>query len=509
MHGLHALLRPFTRLNLLRVARSSTTAFLMTATIAGSTLVCDRAVFAQLSDSETAELFVELNKPWLRVPEQEKSSTRLFTAYLDMTNPPKPIGADFNQTTVAPGMEGFADVAKWAETNQSMGETLIALENCRVLGVPYGTEGVDPRFVERGLVAVIGIDGDITKAEFRYIKALETISAYAAAEMYRRCEAGEFDAAFAVGLAHLRILRQAVDQTMFDEKSAALVMLCDALSVHRDVIYTYMEKIGVDRLRKLAFKGYPFLSAGDTERLRRLQMPEGDLIVGEVMLKGAFDGVGQADLEQFSKNFAAMQSRSEPLTGFGAAKRWSKIAEVHGSLDASELKLNDVYDDFWRRWRMRPFDQLLTVPTVLSQLNPVKYAAVTLVAKDVQQLFALRSRLSAEICGTVVSAGLASYRVQYGKWPSTLINTYGESLPKRWDYDVYDKAQKGFIYESLGSSKRTVECEYGLVDVPGCLLYARNGDNEGNKAARHIAGGMIDDFVLWPPLRALSRGQGE
>lgn len=509
MHGLHALLRPSNGFTLLRSAQISTATFLLSAIVAGSVLVGERAALAQLSESETSELFVELNKPWLRVPEQEKSATRLFTAYLDMTNPPKPIGADFNQTTIAPGMDGFADVAKWAETNKGMGDALLALENCRVLGVPYGTDGVDARFVERGLVAVIGVDGDFTKAEFRYLKALETISAYAAADMYRLCEAGDFDRAFAVGLAHLRILRQAVDQTMFDEKSAALVMLCDALSVHRDVMYTYMEKIGVERLRALSFKGYPFLSPGDTERLRRLQMPEGDLIVGEVMLKGAFDAAGQADLEQFSRTFAAMQSRSEPLTGFGAAKRWAKIAEVHGSLDASALKLNDVYDDFWRRWRMRPFDQLLTVPTVLSQLNPVKYAAVTLVAKDVQQLFALRSRLSAEICGTVVSAGLASYRVQYGKWPSSLINTYGESLPKRWDYDVYDKAQKGFIYESLGSAKRTVECEYGLVEVPGCLLYARNGDNEGNKAARHIAGGMIDDFVMWPPLRALSRGQGQ
>ncbi len=460
-----------------------------------------------IASAQSPELLSKLNAPWALVTDSGKSATRLFTAYLDLTKPPQDVGEAFNQTTIYPGMEGFAEVSKWAAANENMGKALIELQNCQVLGVPYGIEGVDARFVERGLTATLKLDGELVKAEFPYLKALETINAYVAADMYRLCEEAKFEDAFKVGVAHLRVLRQAIDATMFDEKTAAMAMLCDALSVHRDVLAVYRSNMTVDALKKLATKEYPFLKPSENERFKRLSMPEGDLIVGEAVLETVFSADGQPDLEKFAKTFAILQSQGEPLTAFGAAKRWSKIATVHGSLEASNKKLTDIYDDWWRRWRMRAYDPMQSIPTELSRANPVKYAAVVLVARDIAALFELRRRLGVEVSGTVVAAGLCGYRNQFDTWPDKIEKSYTQFFPQRYDFDPYDKDYGRLQYTYLGSSAKGIESEYGRVEVKDCVLFARNGDGDSNNAARHAVGGTADDFVVWPPLRAISRGQ--
>ena len=54
-----------------------------------------------------------------------------------------------------------------------------------------------------------------------------------------------------------------------------------------------------------------------------------------------------------------------------------------------------------------------------------------------------------------------------------------------------------------------MDSAYGRQQITGCVLFARNDDNEPNGAARHAAGGKSDDFVLWPAIRAISRGQAK
>ena len=459
--------------------------------------------------AQSPELLRTLNAPAARVQEKSKSSQRLFTAYLDLTKAPKPIGEDFNQTTIWPGMDGWADVAKWAEANANIGKALVDAQGCLILGVPYGTAGVDPKFVERGLTAEIGVDGDLTKNRFGYLKALEAMSAYAVAEMYRQCEAGNFAEGFKVGVANLRVLRQACDAQMFGEKLSAMTLLADAFSVHRDALAAYQDKIPLDVAKNLSLKEYPFLKAGDTERLKRIEMPEGDLAVAEELIRSVFDSSGTVSDEKFSRTFATLQATGQPLTGFGASKRWAKIAGVHGSLDASLQKLNAIYDDWWRRWRLPAYGPMISMPTVYSKTNPVKYAAVVLALGDIDQLFQLRRRLTAEFDGTVCASGLVSYQREIGRWPDDIKKAYTSYFPKRFNFDPYDKDYGQFKYEYLGSASKGIESEFGRVEATGCLLYARNDDNAFGNASRHAVGGKDGDFVIWPSVRALSRGQAK
>jgi len=478
------------------------------------TSVLPLAVFGLLAftpneaQGQSADLLRKLNAPAGRVADNAKSATKLFTAYLDVTKAPKEVGPDFNQTTIYPGMDGWADVAKWAEANSAMGKTLIDVQNCQILGVPYGAAGADPKFVERGLVAEVGVGGDLTKVRFPYLKALETVSALVTADMYRLCEAGKFDEAFKEGIAHLRVMRQACDAQMYEEKLAAMTMLADAFSVHRDLLYVYGPKMTLAQLQDVSIKGYPFLKTSDTERMKRIEMPEGDLAVCAELISSVFGGDGMISDENFAKTFSGVQSTAEPLTTFGATKRWTKIAGVHGSRDASLARLNAIYDDWWRRWRLPAYGPMISMPTVLSKTNPVKYAAVVLTVKDIDRLFEMRRRVIAEFDGTVVAAGLEGYLKQYGSWPSTIEKAYTQFFPKRFDFDAYDKDYGRLQYESF-STERGVDSEYGRQQITGCVLFARNDDNEPNGAARHAAGGKSDDFVLWPSIRAISRGQAK
>ena len=465
------------------------------------------AATAPAMETDVAAVLAKLNEPYARVADAGKSAPKLLVAFLDVTPSPQPVGADFNLTTIYPGMDGWDETAKWAVANQAFLKVLQDVQSAQVLGVPYGTEGVDPRFIEHGLTALIGTDGDLRKISFPYLDALRTMSALVVADMYRQCEAGDFDAAFVVGVAHLRVLRQACDCAMYKEKVVAMTLLADSLSVHRDVLWTYYAKLPGELTRKLATKEYSYLKPSDNERLKRLEMPEGDRIVAESLIAEVFDASGQPDQEKFAAVFSQIQSAEEPLTQFGSTKRWQSIAGVHGSLDASEAKLKGIYDNWWRRWRLRQYDPIMAVPTEMSRLNTVRYAAVVLAVKDIESLFALRRRLVTEQNGTVLAAGLCAYRSQFGDWPNDIEKAYAVYIPKRFDFDPYDVKYGHLIYRALPTAK-AVDSEFGREEVKGCILFARNDDHEPSGYSKHAAGGATDDFVLWPALRALSREGG-
>ncbi|MFO0828579.1 MAG: hypothetical protein U0572_10585 [Phycisphaerales bacterium] len=459
--------------------------------------------------AQTQKVLEKLNEPWQRVQATNQSWKPILTAYLDMTKPPSPIGPTFELGSIWPKMDKWPEWSAWAEKNAAMGKALIDNQTKLVFGMPYGEDKVDAAFKSRGLYVSLTIEPGKNKLECGYLAAIREINAYAVAEMWRLGEAGKFDDAFKLGLAHLRVLRQLADQTLLEEKTTAMLALADSLSVHRDYFQAYLDKISSEQFQKLATKEYSFLRPADNERLKRLEMPEGDRWVSEAILRECFDDNAQPSPTMFAQVFADMQSSNAPLERFGAVKRWNQIAALHGSLESSLQKLNDVYDDWWRRWRTRQYDSMLTVPTEFARLNRIRYAAVVLAIQDLQDAFALRRRLVTEINGTVLSAGICGYYRGFNTWPNDIERIYTAFAPKKFDFDPYDKEYGRFIYKYLGGTKRTIETvEWGPVTVDTAVLYARNDDHNDDGFRAHSVGGASGDFVVWPPLRQLARTSG-
>ena len=492
-----------------RLRRSSFlfVALALVATVEGVALA--QAPPVDVETSAAASRAIEkLNAPWQRVQESNRSWKPILTAYLDMTRPPEAVGRDFSLGSIWPGMDKWSEWSAWSEKNAAMGKALIAEQTKLVFGMPYGADKVEANFRSRSLFVNITIDPANNRVDCGYLNAIREINAYAITEMWRLGAVGQFDDAFKIGIAHLRLLRQVCDQQLVEEKNFALRAFSDSLAVHRDFFQANLEQIPGELFQRMGTKDYPQLRPADGEKLKRIELPEGDRAIAEELLRSCFDENQQASPELFAQVFAGIQSDRAPLERFGAVKRWTQLAALHGSLESSLAKLEAVYDDWWRRWRTRQYDSMMTVPTDLSRLNPVRYAAVILSVRDLQDSFTLRRRLIAEFDGTVMSAGLCAYKRGFGTWPDDVEKLYTAFFPKRYDFDPYDSEYGRFIFKNISGAKRPIETIWGRVFVDGAVLYARSNDHNDDDFRLHDAAGLSGDFVVWPALHQLARSGG-
>ncbi len=461
--------------------------------------------------AEDAALVRSLNAQFKDVTQKNKTSPGILAAYIAMTPPPFELGDGFNQGTIWPKMEGWAKVAEWAKANEAAGVALDASQFGLIFGLGYGKGAVDAAAAKSGLAIEFGEGVELAKVRYGYFKAIRALGAYATAEMYRRGEAGEFDQAFKVGISYARLLRQVCEQSMLEEKLFALESLAETLSIHRDFMWTYLKLLPVDTMKNAALKEYPFLRPSDNEKMKRLQMPEGDRLVAEAVLREALAPTkgSSIDKDHFAEVVGGQPSPEGVLQRFNTQEMWRRVADVHGSLEASQEKLLNVYDDWWRRWRVRPYTALHQMPTEFSRANPIKYAAVLAMLRDMERAFSWKNVLIAEINGTVMAAGLCGYYNEFRQaWPKDRERAYATFFQKRYDFDPYDKAYGRLQYRALGAERQAVQTPLGRVWATGCMVWAMGTDNEDGSGESHSDDAAIGDLLLWPPVRALAREEG-
>jgi hypothetical protein len=319
-------------------------------------------------------------------------------------------------------------------------------------------------------------------------------------------EAGQIQQGLDLAMATAFVLRQFCDRDFQAEKMHSIELLADHMSNMRDVFHAYFDKISAEQFTKLSFLEIPFLRP---ER-DRLFMPEADKVVAESLLTELFSAErGDADPDKFTQAFAGIQSKNAPLTRFGAAKRWRMIATIHGSQDASRERLKMIYDDWWRRWRIDMYDQILDSETEFERTNKIRYAAIVYTVQDVERIFDIRNQLIAEVNGTAMAAGLCGYKRALGSFPDQTEKTYTQFTRKRCDTDPFDKELRSFRLR-VSSKRQSLDTPDGRLWVePGeCLLYGLGQDHIDNLAESHTDDGAAGDVVLWPPIKALSRAQG-
>jgi hypothetical protein len=262
-------------------------------------------------------------------------------------------------------------------------------------------------------------------------------------------------------------------------------------------------------IQRAALKGYPYVKQGDRDRMARLELPEGDRLVIEERLSAVFKPDGTPDAALFAEKLGALQSHDAPLTRFGAAALWTSVAQGHGSLEASKQRLTDAYDDWWRRWRMRFYDPMNDRPSDFSRMNPMRYAAVTLLAGDLQRAFTLRIRASAELNGTAVAAGLCGFRIDNGKqWPRDLGQIFPLYALKKMDMDPYSRQYGPFQYRDVGDKTQAIDTPWGQVEASGAFMWSLGGDHEDGNFAKHDPPDGFGDIVMWPPPRQLAQKAG-
>jgi len=446
--------------------------------------------------------------------EDTKSWKFFFDACLELTPPPSQMGDAFNMGMVWPGMENWSAVSAWAAENEHMEHAFLESAKRALIGLPYGSEHVPDAYQEAGIIADIGVDGSLQHFDFSYIETVATSCLWSTAETYRLFEAGETERAVRLLMSELIVLRKFCDRDFLKEQLTFMPMLGVALENTRDMFYNYRENISSVQFRTFAKEWIPYLQTG----ANRLLMPEGDRIVGEALVMELFQPNGDPDPAKFREVLTDVQATREPLTRFGAAKYWATISMIHRGRDDSVKRLNLIYDDWWRRWKMRAFHPQLKVDTALQRSNPVKYAAVNMIIRDIQALFSERDLLTTQINGTAVSAALCGYLNHYSVYPSAIKKMYAQLLNRSSNLDflrpldlrtdaaweLYEYPVAGFHYRRIDKDTK-IQTLVGSVTVKEdeCLLY---GVSQNNEDDRGLNAGV--DAIMWPPLKTLERNAG-
>ena len=449
----------------------------------------------------------ELNMFWKGVSEKNRSANFIFNAWIAAS--PMPLEIAPTPENIWPGMEGFDNWKKWAQANPALREAILKAQNSFVLGIPYGDveQGLDAKWKAKGIWARPGSAPG--EAAFAYLNAVRGLTAFTVISMYLDADEKKFDPAFDLSLAMLRVLRQVSEQRMEAEKLFGMKMMSRLLEANRVFMAANLDSLPVATLQRVAMKGYPFIKPGDNERLKRLELPEGDRVILTESMQKAFNESGQPDDQYFADQFGAVQSINSPLTRFGAAARWRELGKVHGSLEASQEKLLAIYDDWWRRWRMRFYDPILDVPTQFSKLNQSKYALVTLFVENLQQLFDERLRLIAEIDGTAMSAAICGFYIDSAKqWPRDLSSAFPIYGIRRMNFDPFAKDYGNLSYRDLGDKSQALGTQWGQVSVSNAVLWSVGPDHEDDGFDQHDPADATGDLVLWPPPRFLARQAG-
>lgn len=434
-----------------------------------------------------------------------KSYATIFDAYLDLSPPPAEVGRDFNHLLIHPGMKNWAAVRDWAESNPEMAEAIRTAAEKTLFGLPYGADAVASHYREADLTAEFAANDDLRESRYPWLRAIDTVAAFSCAESYRLLEAGQAEEGVGLAVANIFLLRQCCDREFLSEQLYAITLLSEALSNLRDQFYLYLDVIPSDLFAEIAMRRIPFIRPDRS----RLFMPEGDKLVAAALLASVFDESGQPNVERMTRTFAAIQSQDEPLTRFGAAKRWSMIGEIHDSKDSSIERLDLVYDDWWRRWRVQEYDPILAVPTQFSRTNPIRFAAVIYSLQDIEQLFQARDMLIAQTWGTATAAGICGYHRSLGTWPREVISTYAVSLRKSMNRDPFDLEFGLFKYEIV-SGEKAIDTDWGrlVLESGEAVLWSKGTDRTDDRGTRHSFDGSQGDLVLWPPIKASLRSRG-
>lgn len=440
--------------------------------------------------------------------ESTKGWRTLFDAYLKLTKPPQPVGSSFNLETIWPGMPGWSEVSSWAESNPGMAQAIIEASQRTIIGLPYGSDSVPATYQQKGVFIEIWSKGNVRNNRFAYLDALQEILAYSTAETYRLFEAGKSAEALDLATAQLWLLRKFCDRDFLEEKRTCMELLIASLQNMRDCFWAYADRISADQFRHVAQKEIPFLR---TDR-SRLAIPEADKIVASEIFNQVFDNTtGDAESDRFLEVFTEIQAEQEPLGRFGAGRRWAELASLHGSLPATQERLTNIFDDWWRRWRITEYSSMLGLDTEYDKTNPTRYAAVLFVVDDIVELFDLRNLLLNETRGTIVAAALCCYRAERGRFPAKMVALYPDPLAKRQSVDVFNEELGMMQYKYLDARTAVfVGVDRVWVESGNCLVYSYGLDLENSsKIEGTMVHGEDEDLLYWPPTKALVRGQQE
>jgi len=361
----------------------------------------------------------ELVKAVAGVPIAEKE---LFPAILEMREAPGTLRSITDASLMTPGDEGWSEAEQWAqrEPNRKVLETLAAVTDSTkktVLSIPYGTEGVPEAWVAAGLCIELGRGGTLAGMQLRYLKRLEDVAMLCNVEATRLAAGGKGKEAMQVLVDWLRLGRMVADRAMFEEKKWGAEQMILAAERMRDIAYLFPDSLTPEDIADICQIEQDERTLG----VDRMTLPQGDRIAAEQLMARTFIERDGVNVPVFASTMARIGAAGRPLTRFSEGALWRDIASVHADWFDTREQIEKLMGDWNIRWNLPNLhDELLAQETDYDRMNKRTFAMVDRLLGPIQQLFALRMRVLAEIGGTRNALGVLAFKLRERQWPRVL-----------------------------------------------------------------------------------------
>ncbi|MFW5652409.1 MAG: hypothetical protein ACOC0P_00035 [Planctomycetota bacterium] len=483
--------------------------------------------------AQSSRTFVpQLNNPINRVSDANRAYPVYFEAWsqIDSTDPQAPLGLNMPMTIGSPQLR---DAMAWAGRGPQQDAIEILLEKRdgatsrregrnatyrELFGLPYGVDYV-PLDMQLSDFAVFIEDDQLYTADFAYLDKVEQLFLLAIAEGHRRAEAGEPGEGVEPLLAAVRIARQMTERAYAVENRMGVNMLRKVGDLTRAYMWEYRDGLDVSDFEVIA---------GEFELLRpgQVQLPWANRLIGEQLMLEVFDATTNLPDEEFADVMAEFESRDRPIRRFHAAKRWEGLLEAIDKDAGGDITrriflpdigqaIEDVDQDFRRRWNLPLHDPIHSDETLFELLDPIREAVVVETFADLDGLRELRLRMIADVRGTAIAAGIAAFQKRDGgRAPRALSQVYPTFIKvEQTLVDPYNSSYEYFEYFTAQSTDRrligwTFDVEVGnmgTIQLPENtpILYSVGPDNRDNGAAKHsgsLERSNDSDIIYWLPV---------
>ncbi|KAA0212796.1 MAG: hypothetical protein DYG94_13965 [Leptolyngbya sp. PLA3] len=497
------------------------------------------ALFTGSPASAQSDQLDRLNVPYVDVPPARRSDLILLPALAEMD--PPPVGADtpaaaqllYTASTLWPAAEAWVTAEPQRKVIEALGQATRGVAEGRPMhfAQPYGPQGVDPALIKARLYTALGDPPLLAGKRLLYLRAINDLVCLVNVEATRLGDEGKPGQACDLLVNLVYLGRQLADRSFFEEATAGLSIMKDALTRIRDVAY-------VD------FRGSRNLSPADIERTikaleiygrgyldpARLKFPEGHHLAARQLFEQLYEPRGHVREDMYAKTMARLKTAERPLRLFAEASRYESAGAEQADWFEMRDTIENVFGSWSSRWTLSPFDRQLALPYTWDLTDQSRFQVITASSPDLAPLYQYRLEFETEAVGTRHALALLGYFYELGVFPpdaSSVRPRWMEKIeadpfnpdrrvgrvppmhffvPVRDDYvaDERDTAQPHemnvFPLAGVNFALRLREDQFVLYSV------GRNGvDDNAAEVTDDASAAQTGDYLIWPPVLSLYR----
>lgn len=467
-----------------------------------------------------------------KIPDARRSDLIVLPLVAKMDKPPEAVsdkGGSILYDNTAPGWSTYAEWANKPAQRAVLDAFAKVTENNAyqqrmIFGLPYGVEGVPPELVMEGMYIELGDPPTLAAAKFEYFEKLGWAMDLLCVEANRLLADGKPFDALKVLSNGLFFCRQLADRESAFEKRRGMTGMCVFLEAARDIVYrdsrSASPKLTPDQLKE-AVKA---ISERDMLSIERIAFANYDKIAGEQVASRIFLANGKINPATFAPTMSRIASGERPLRLFSEAGHWERVVSRHKGAADTKTMINNVANDYAKRWSLDQFDPYMTRAEDLAGANRNAYGAVHPLFRSMRALLMLRQRLRAEAGGTRMAMGVQAYVLKNKTLPPDFSAIRPAFVPEI-ELDPYRPMKKRMsffvpIRDTAGPRGNAEPHEIRVFQVPEYpnfsvrlgadqfVIYAAGPDESADQchdATQANPDYKSGDLLLWPPRVSLLR----